>query len=121
MTEPDAAKQAHRQLERYGCPSFFYARLSDGGAVDENARVEDVSMKGLRVTTSCDFQPGTAVEVELKTEYVGPVKLYARVKWCGPSECEGPPLRLGLSIQKVRILDMFKFMKLISQIKRELW
>jgi hypothetical protein len=121
MAELGADKQAHRQLDRYRCPSFFTARVSGDGKVDENARVEDVSMRGLRARTSCEFRSGSAVEVELKSEYVGPVKVYARVKWTAPSECEGVSRVVGFSIQKVRIVDMFKFMKLISQIKRELW
>ncbi len=121
MSETSTKKGAHRNIERYACPPFFSARITSGETVDENATVENLSLRGLSVRTSSQFAEGSAAEVELKSNYVAPVKVYARVRWVAQPECEGSSHAVGFLIQKIRFTDCFRFMKLIAQVKKELW
>lgn len=121
MPKSTAGKKAHRSAERYQCPPFFAARITGREATEERATIEDLSLRGLCARTSCEFEQGSTVEIELISSYVAPVKVYARVKWTSPPECEGASHLVGFAIQRVRIVDWFRFMKLIAQLKREVW
>jgi len=121
MAKPEIKGSAHRNLNRYQCPPFFSARISSGGKVEEHATVENLSLRGLSARTSCEFEKDSIAEIELRSSYVSPVKVHARVKWVTPAECEGSSHLIGFSIHKVRIVDWFRFMKLIAQLKKELW
>ncbi|RJP74605.1 MAG: hypothetical protein C4532_01965 [Candidatus Abyssobacteria bacterium SURF_17] len=121
MPESTARKKAHRSAERYHCPPFFVARITGGGKIEERATVEDLSLCGLCARTSCEFEQGSAVEIELISSYVAPVRVCARVRWVSPPQCEGSHHLVGFTIQRVRIVDWFRFMKLIAQLKREVW
>ena len=122
MPETAAKKKtAHRKLDRYPCPPFFTARICSGETVEERASVENLSLRGLSVKTSCRFEEGGVAEVELGSNYVAPFKIQARVKWVASPESEGSPHVVGFSITRVRILDWLRFMRLISQLKKELW
>ncbi len=83
--------------------------------------MENLGLRGLSVRTSCDFEQGDRVEVELKSKYAAPVNMRARVKWVTPLECEEASYAIGLSIYKIRIFDWFRFMRIIAQIKKEVW
>lgn len=83
--------------------------------------MENLSLRGLSARTSRSFERGSVAEVELRSKYVAPVKIQARVKWVTPPECEGASHVVGFSIIRVRIADWFRFMKLIAQVKKEVW
>jgi hypothetical protein len=121
MAEPVAKKSFHRTCDRYQCPPFFSARITSGEKIDERATVENLSLRGMSVRTSCEFERNSAVEIELRSSYVAPVKIHARVRWIIPPECEGSSHVVGFSIQRVRIMDWLKFMRLITRLKKELW
>jgi hypothetical protein len=121
MPESTAKKRSHRGAERYECPPFFSARISSGGKVEENAAVENLSLRGLRVRASRSFVEGSSAEIELRSKYAAPIKIRARVTWVKPPKNEGPTHIVGFSISKVRIVDWFRFMRIISQIKKEVW
>lgn len=121
MGKPTAKSRSHRNVERRQCPPFFSARIISGETVEEKATVEDLSLRGLCAKTSCTFEKDSIVEIELKSTYAAPVKIRARVRWVQPAEDEGSSHTVGFSIQRVRIFDWFKFMKIISQIKKEVW
>ncbi len=121
MAESEVKRSPHRNADRYQCPPFFSARITSGGKVEERATVENLSLRGLSVRTSCEFECGSVAEIELRSNYVAPVRVYARVRWVKPAECEGSSHLVGFSIHKIPILDWFRFMKLIAQLKKELW
>jgi len=83
--------------------------------------VEDLSLKGLKARTSCDFRKGAIADIILTSSYTAPIKIRARVTWIEPVEDEQVSYLVGFSISKVRIVDVFKFLRLISQIKKEVW
>ena len=111
----------HRATERYYCPPFFSAYISAGGEEEERAAIEDLSLRGLKARTSCDFEKGCTVRVKLVSSYAAPVTIHGRVKWTIPPETEGESHIIGVSITKVRIIDWFKFIRVVAQIKREVW
>ena len=119
VSEASAKKASHRNEERYNCPPSFSARISCGGKIEEKAIIEDMSIRGLKAVTSRGFEVGAKADIELRSTYAAPVRVRARVAWVGPSE-EGSH-SVGFSISKVRIVDWFKFMRIISQIKKEVW
>ena len=121
MSGSGTKKGSHRGVERYQCPPFFSARISSRGRVDENALVENLSLRGLSAKTSCDFEQGGSVEIELRSKYAAPVTIRARVRWVTPPESEGSPYSVGFSIYKIRIFDWLRFMRIIAQIKKEVW
>jgi hypothetical protein len=121
MSETAADKTSRRNSERYNCPSFFYIRIKSGGKLEEQAMVEDLSLRGLKVRTSCNFEEGAAADIELKTSYTAPVKIRGRMAWIAACEDEQASHIVGLSITKVRIVDWFRFIRMISQIKKEMW
>ena len=121
MPESLAEKGSHRSTARYQCPPFFSARISDGDTVDERAEVDNLSLRGLCARTSCDFDEGTNVQIELRSKYSAPVRFRGRVRWVKPSEEEGSSHIIGITITRVRIFDWFRFLRIISQIKREVW
>ena len=83
--------------------------------------MEDLNLRGLSVRTSCSFEPGSKVEIELRSKYVAPVKVSALVRWVQPPESEGSSHAVGFLIRKIRIVDWFKFMKLVAQVRKEIW
>ena len=121
MSETTAKKTSHRNSERYNCPPFFSLRIKCSGKLEEKATVEDLSLRGLKARTTCDFKKGDTADVELTSSYTAPVKIHARIAWIEPVEDEQSSYRVGLSISKVRIVDWFKFLRIISQIKKEVW
>ena len=118
---PTKKERSHRTLERYQCPPFFSAHITSGEIVEERAVVEDMNLRGLSARTSCDFEVGSRAEIELRSRYVAPVKISALVRWVKPQECEESSYVVGFLIRKVRIMDWFKFMKLVAQVKKEIW
>lgn len=120
---PDATtkKASHRNTERYECPPFFSARICCGGNVDEQAAVEDLGLRGLRVNTSQNFEAGARADIELKSEYASPIRIRGRVTWFNPSQDEDCPHAAGFSISRVGMLDWFKLLRLIARIKKEVW
>ncbi len=108
-------------MDRYQCPPFFSARIVSGERVEEHATVENVSLHGLNLRTSCEFEHDSIAEIELRSTYIAPVKVHARVRWVAPAECEGSSHLIGFSIYKIRIVDWFRFTKLVAQLKKELW
>lgn len=121
MAEPEVKKSPHRNLDRYQCPPFFSARVVSGGKVEERATIENLSLHGLSLRTSCEFERDSIAEIVLRSSYVNPVKVHARVRWIMPPECEGSSHLVGFSIYKIRIVDWFRFTKLVAQLKKELW
>jgi hypothetical protein len=121
MSETSTKRSPHRNIERYVCPPFFSARIQSGATIDENASIENLSLRGLSARTSAAFSEGSKVEIQLKSSYVAPVKVYACVRWVTPPECEGSSHVVGFSIHKIRFTDWFRFMKLIAQVRKELW
>jgi hypothetical protein len=112
----------HRTTERYYCPPFFSAYIREGGAEDEEvAGVEDLSLRGMKVRTSRDFEKGCDVRIKLVSNYTTPVTIFGRVRWTMPQETETASHVVGIAITKVRIIDWFKFIRLIAQIKKEVW
>jgi hypothetical protein len=108
-------------MERYYCPPFFSAHLSSADHSEEQVVVEDLSLRGMKARTSCDFEKGCNVRIKLVTDYSAPVRIHGRVKWSVPPENEGSSYLIGLAITKVRIVDWLRFIKIIGQIKREVW
>ena len=121
MAESTAKKGPHRNSERYYCPPFFSARISCGDMLEESAVVEDLSLRGLKAKTTCGFEKDDNADIELKSEYAAPVRIRARVVWVNPAEDEESSHLVGFSITKIRIRDWFRFMRIISQIKKEVW
>ena len=122
MAEPHSEKQpSHRNLDRYPCPPFFSACIRSGETVEECAHVENLSLRGLSARTSCAFDVGSKAEIELRSKYLAPVRVSALVRWVRPSESEDSPHAVGFLIRRVRIIDWFKFMRLVAQIKKEIW
>jgi hypothetical protein len=121
MGKPTAKSRSHRTVERRQCPPFFSARIISGETVEEKAIVEDLSLRGLCARTSCAFEKDSIAEIELKSTYTVPVRMRARVRWIQPAEGEESLHTVGFSIHRVRIFDWFKFMKIVSQIKKEVW
>ncbi len=121
MPKTTAKKMSHRDSERYNCPPFFSARIDCGGKLDEKALVEDLSLRGLKARTTESFEEGAAADIELTSTYSAPVRIRARVAWIGPPDDEQSSRVVGFSISKVRIFDWFRFMRIISQIKKEVW
>ncbi|MBI5115520.1 PilZ domain-containing protein [Candidatus Poribacteria bacterium] len=121
MSETSTKRSPHRNIERYVCPPFFSARIKSDAATDENATIENLSLRGLSARTSAAFTEGAQAEVEVRSTYVAPVKVYARVRWVTPPECEGSSHVVGFSIHRIRFTDWFRFMKLIAQVRKELW
>ena len=89
--------------------------------VEERATVDNLNLRGLMVRTSCKFEVGSKAEIELRSKYVGPVKVSALVRWVKPGEHEDSSYAVGFLIRKVRVIDWFKFMKLVAQIRKEIW
>ena len=83
--------------------------------------VEDLSLRGMKARTSCDFEEGCDVRVRLESNYAAPLTVYGRVKWTILPEDEGAWYVVGVSITKVRVIDWFKFIKVVAQIKKEVW
>ena len=83
--------------------------------------MENLNLRGLSATTSCNFEVGSKAEIELRSNYVAPVKVSALVRWVEPSEREDSSHAVGFLIRKIRIIDWFKFMKLVAQIRKETW
>ena len=81
--------------------------------------IENISLRGLSARTSCTFEAGEIAEVELRSEHAMPVRLNARVRWTMPPEQEGSSHVVGFSIRRVHIVDWFKFMRVMAQIKKE--
>jgi hypothetical protein len=121
MPKTTAKKASHRDSERYNCPPFFSARIDCGGAVDEKALVEDLSLRGLKARTTESFEVGATADIELTSTYTSPVTIRGRVAWVAPPDDEQPTRVVGFSISKVRIFDWFRFMRIIAQIKKEVW
>ncbi len=122
MPKTTAKKASHRDSERYNCPPFFSVRIHCDGKVDSKALVEDLSLRGLKARTTESFEDGSAADIELTSAYAAPVRIRARVAWNGPlNDDESPSRVVGFSISKVRIFDWFRFMRIISQIKKEVW
>jgi len=121
MGKSTAKNRSHRNVERCQCPPFFSARIISGETVEEKATVENLSLRGLCARTSCAFEKDSIAEIELKSTYTAPVKMRARVRWVQPVEGEESSHIVGFSIQRVHIFDWFKFMKIVSQIKKEVW
>ena len=121
MSKTTTKKASHRNGERYYCPPFFSVRIDCGGRLEEKAAVEDLSLRGLKVRTSEGFEKGADADIELKSTYAAPVRIRARVAWVAPSEDEQYSHVVGFSISKIRIVDWFRFMRIISQIKKEVW
>lgn len=121
MSEAPAKRDGHRNTERFNCPPFFTARISSGSKVEERASVEDLNLSGFKAKTSCAFDEGDKVDVELITTYAPRVKIRARVRWATPPGDDGEAGEIGLSITRVRIIDWFKFVRIVSQIKKEVW
>lgn len=111
----------HRNRERYYCPPFFSAHISSGEKVEERASIEDLNLLGLKARTMCDFEKGTNVKIMLVSNYMAPIRIYGRVKWTLLPENEGASHVVGFSITKVRIFDWFRFIKVMAQIKKEVW
>lgn len=121
MSKSTIENRSHRTGERYQCPPFFSARITCGEKIEEKAAVVDLSLRGLRAKTSCVFEKDSIAEIELRSTYSAPVRMRACVKWIQPSQDEESSYNIGFCIQRVRIFDWFKFRKIISQIKREIW
>jgi hypothetical protein len=121
MSETEAKKTSHRNSERYNCPSFFFVRIRCDGKPEERATVEDMSLRGLKARTTCDFEKGAAADIKLISSYTAPVKIRARIAWIEPLAEEQSSYMVGFSISKVRIVDWFKFLRIVSQIKKEVW
>ncbi len=121
MAESEVKRSSHRSSDRYQCPPFFSARVDSGGKVEERATIANLSLRGLSLRTSCEFERDSIAEIELRSSYVAPVKVHARVRWIVPAECEGSSHLIGFSVYKIRIVDWFRFMKLMAQLKKELW
>jgi len=115
------AKRTHRDINRYHCPPFFEARVCGATLIEEQAKVEDISIRGLSIRTCCEFSPGSDVEIELKSNYLHPVKLQARVRWVAPVEGSGSSRLVGCSIRKVGVIEWFRYMRVLSHLKKELW
>jgi len=116
-----SSEKTHRSLNRYHCPPFFEARICCAALVEEQAKVENLSARGLSVRSCCDFSPGSNVEIELKSNYMDPVKLHARVRWVAPLEESGSARLIGFSIRKVGFIEWFRYMKILAHLKKELW
>ena len=121
MLKFEPGKGPHRNSERYQCPPFFSARISAGGSVEDDAKVENLGLRGLCARTSCNLKKGSTADIELKTKYVGPIRIRARVRWILPAQGEGSSRVVGLSIHKVRLLDWLRFLRVLSQLKKEVW
>ncbi len=122
MPEVDKKEERkHRTTERYYCPPFFSAHISGGGKVEEKASVEDLSLRGMKAKTSCDFEKDCAVSVMLISNYSAPIKFHARVRWSLPPEHEDSSHLVGFQITKIRIIDWLRFIRIIAQIKKEVW
>ena len=113
--------KAHRSMNRYHCPPFFEARICSGAVIEDQAKVEDISVRGISVRTCCEFSPGNNAEIELKSSYCDPVKLRARVQWVAPLEESGPARLIGFTIHKVGVLEWLRYRKILNQLKKELW
>jgi hypothetical protein len=111
----------HRGGERYYCPPFFSANISGEDRIEERAAIEDLNLRGLKVRTVSNFEKGTNVRITLVSNYMAPIKIHGRVKWTLLPEDEGASHVVGFSITKVRIVDWFRFLKVIGQIKKEVW
>lgn len=83
--------------------------------------VEDLSFRGLKARTTCEYEKDTVADIKLVSSYAAPVKFRARIAWSVPLEDEQSTYRVGFAISKVRIVDWFKFLRIISQIKKEMW
>ncbi len=121
MSETTAKKGRHRNSERYHCPPFFSARISCDGGLEESGAIEDLSLKGLKVKTGRGFDEGSDAEIELKSEYTTAVRIRARVMWVIAAEDAEFSHIVGFSITRIRIRDWFRFMKIIAQIRKEVW
>lgn len=121
MSETAANKTSHRNSERYSCPPFFSVRIKCGDRIEDKAAVEDLSLRGLKARTSSSFERDAVAEIELKSSYTAPVKIHARVAWVETSGDKDAPHIVGFSITKVRIVDWFRFVRVISRIKKEVW
>ncbi len=121
MSGATRKKGPHRNSERYNCPTFFSVRISCGEQHEEGAAVEDLSLRGLKARTSRSFDEGSVADIELKSEYAAPVRIRARVMWVKSAEEEESSHLVGFSITKIRIKDWFKFMRIVSRIKKEVW
>jgi hypothetical protein len=121
VNDPDAKVTAHRSLDRYRCPPSFRARICSATIVEEEAKVENMSARGLSIRTCCEFVPGSNVEIELKSGYAAPVKLHARVRWVSPQEKNESARLVGFSIRKVGVIEWFRYRKVLAQLKKELW
>ena len=122
MPKTTEKQRPHRDSERYNCPPFFSVRIDCGGKVDQKAPVEDLSLRGLKARTTESFEDGAVADIELTSAYAAPVRIRARVAWVGPLDDDECSSRVvGFSISKVRIFDWFRFMRIISQIKKEVW
>lgn len=121
MGNSNSKKTAHRNAERHHCPPFFEARICCAAAVEERAKVENVSVRGLSARTCCEFVPGSEVDIELKSGYGAPVRLSAQVRWV-KALSETDSIRLiGFSIRRIGVIEWFRYMRLLSQLKKELW
>jgi hypothetical protein len=121
MSDTAAEKKTNRNSERYNCPSFFFVRIRSDGKPEERAPVADLSLRGLKVVTTVDFEQGAAADIKLISSYTAPVKLRTRIAWIRSLEDEEASYMVGFSIFKIRIVDWFKFLRIVSQIKKELW
>jgi len=121
MSETTVKKGCHRNSERYHCPSFFSARISCDGSLEESGAIADLSLKGLKVKTGRSFDEGSNAEIELKSEYTKAVRIRARVMWVITAEDAEFSHIVGFSITRIRVRDWFRFMKIIAQIRKEVW
>ena len=114
-------EQGHRMMERYYCPPFFSADISGADHSEERVVIEDLSLRGMKARTTTGFEKGCDVKIKLVSNYSAPVQIHARVKWMIPPEDEGSTYLIGFLITKVRIVDWLRFLKIIGQIKKEVW
>jgi hypothetical protein len=111
----------HRTTERYYCPPFFQAYISVGEEEEKRGTIVDLGLCGMKVKTTQEFERGRSIKVKLVSKYAAPVRIRGRVRWARASDGEDSSYLIGLSITRIRIPDWFRFIRIVSQVRKEVW